>query len=487
MERYTPEEAMAEADVLEGKIASGEAVDYQEAHELIDDKTEAAESTSLERLEHYLENTVFRELGLTEEDRAKKLDELVREGKSAEEVAIHSRSFENIRETLKIFYKKMTVEGVTDTKGARESFELKREKAQRQRFEELTATENFSEFENLIQLEGGIINVVETEFIRLLKEIEKAAPMHSLEPVDEEKVGALTKKINRIMELKDKLIGPQAFDENSEYSEALNPNTNVGEEFIFRTNPEELTALLTEEVKRIKENYGIYYNCSVDTLKRIIEKGKAVGITSLAGGELKDAITLKRESAGWKDQFSGTGEIVPYIENRKAIEKALGYEGKDIVYGVTELGEVEGHTTYGGVSIKINPEAFPLICFSEGDSLPITGTTGISAEKTKKKSEEKTEEQMVRSAMERQLIFEHAVISKALQNLIIASEVSFGGEEVTTGVHTYLEAHILGGIPFDSEHIEEIKVTEDLDYREYTEALKILRGTKLGDKVVQAA
>ena len=50
-------------------------------------------------------------------------------------------------------------------------------------------------------------------------------------------------------------------------------------------------------------------------------------------------------------------------------------------------------------------------------------------------------------------------MSMAADRVLNAQEMWLGGEEIATGVHSYLEAHIVGGIPLDKKHLKEIRMS----------------------------
>lgn len=370
MERYTPEEARAEADVLEGKIASGEAETYEEADQLLQggettsvseskvDKDEAHDKSRErgEALEGYLEQTIFPRLQLTEVDRHKSLEKAVAEGKTPEELSSIDRSFENIRESLRI----------------------------------------------------GLIAYCD--------------------------------------EIKQ------------------DPSTEVVTEFLNNVQ---------QHAERNLESAKISYTVDLDGLIDAVASGSFKGITALDPEALERVMERRSKMGAWSKQYRG-GPNSPYIQGRRKIEKELGYS-EGVEYGELVIGPVYNDIgAYGEVTLEIAPRKLGHLLFCEGDSLQISSGAGVIANEKSEKipKEEDHVARVVASARKRILTLEHAMISRAITDVLDAARarISDGTEaHIPGGGQGYLEAHIIGELPVDSEAITSVllgrrSIGRDLDY-----------------------
>jgi hypothetical protein len=475
VEKFTPQipdpeihrpSAAESAEPLDNVQKNIEVAPGQESLDSTESLSDNPEKITEEELLAFLEGSVFPELGLSEEDRIKTLEALAEQGKTAEEIQINQRSFENIRETLKLYFKTLCVDGIADEILAEKEEKQIIEEGREKYLKELLTLPEYSEL-NIIDYQSiqNEINNANSEMQRILAELPndiQAAIMFG-ESEEPEEVAKIRAKVNLLLGLKDKITGWKAVSEEDTYiagvhDKARERSIEVNSNRIKLKMSEALEEL-QKEIIRIEGSIQISHECSIRAIDRGIRGESIVGITSLSGDKLQGAIDKKIESPGWKKQYKQREG--GYLPGRAGLEEALGYAGGPVVYGVMLAGAETPPNGYGDVTILLETDSYPELFFSEGDSMPGMKSIGeLAVSKDRERSSGDQKENLIKSALKRQLTFRHAVISKAARGITLRHKAALNGDKYGGSHFDYTEAHIIGGIPFDKEHIREIRVDD---------------------------
>lgn len=468
--RYTPEEAQEEAEKMQAKMATGESFDYSEAEKAVE-------------MDKFLDEAVYPELQLTDVDRQKALDVAAEKGKTPEELKIIDRSFQNVRDTLKSYFNELTMNGLADIVSAEKTEHQIVGEGRERGLQELLETPEYSEYsftnlEEVQQEKGRLIKERDSIILALGPGEQVEITLGEKEPPPE--VNELQHKINKLSGLQDKILGWQTLNE---------ADTTVGRAYVegqnkareIRNNrqqipPETAYVYLKDEMNRESSSITLSHECSMRAIDRGLSSEAEVGITALQGEELQRAIG-RRIADGWTDQYRA-GED-GYLKTRRRIEKELGYEGKTVTYGVLLSGDETPSVGYGPVTLVLNPDSFDELFFSEGDSIPGLYNTGelTGYKKGTITAEKDMDEYLADYARKRQLTGDHALISKAARSVMAQEKAALNGDELhLSSKFDYTEAHIIGGIPFDRDHIKEIRTKTE---SEATEVESKIKGTAM--------
>ena len=460
-------EAIRELGVEDARLPTGESVaetavgqimDHERKVNKYDADAETAEAEA--SIEAFLEREVYSEFGVSAEQEAVRISELEEKSETEARIDLERRSFANVRETTKLFFVSLTEEGVYDNDIAK-SIEIERQKAAESNYiKSVVASDPRYEKYAHVATYGDIDDEASKLRVRLMAREEELDVSvvdlsHREENLAKIAGDSVSNEIRSELSLLQELQSGYRTTDNEQKLAAATSMRETISEMTVTVSREEALDRLRAEFDSTKANHDITLNLHPGALGMIIASGEIVSSASLDREHLRDLVEVVKTSSTdqrYRSEYSADD----YMYMRARVEKELGLEPGTVIYGAISTDEEPlGHTCYGDCCIVFKQDSIPDATFTEGDSLsPIW--RGMYRTKDLERST-------------RQLTYEHAVLSQAITRAFHDIERAHLEGYDSDEFMEYLEAQISTPIPFDQDHILEIRVGDSVDIHAFSE------------------
>ena len=453
----------------------------ESVEEIPQEKFEQEISPEELELKEYIEKEVYTELGISEEDKERALQEVAPDRRE-----LFERSFQNIRDTVEAYYVMETQKGRFDyanykiEKERRESKEiypwvkqqLEEKGFSEQDLEKASILPENVPIQDLQYIADNLLNekrkeIKEQAEQEIYNALEKEGRWDDInlptpqQAEDEDFMEDYFKKVKQAVWKESRQRSEGAgWSKNWTYGfgqEAVMLRENIPmldmKPFTHTRERGEVLPELREELQNVENSRFLCVNVSPEKLKKVVAEGAYKGIFSLDEESVRDQAKFLSLDADL------------YLKQRELSEQELGiYDAKSaVVYGT--LGSRNGideryggGRSFGSIFLKLKSSVEDRTSYSEGDSLTPIGLTGAVIEKLDRQGVRGRDIfSDKRFATARQISPEHASLAKAITNIELKRE-----EENRKGLakqDSFIEAHIRGG--FSSDEIESINVPKE--------------------------